>query len=230
MPPIQSHRDDGTALDITISSGAVSLLGIFDVPAGASGIVIFAHGSGSSRMSPRNRTVASALNDAGIATLLFDLLMPEEESDRANVFDIPLLARRLLLALDWVRAQHELSTVTIGFFGASTGAGAALMAAAERPGDVAAVVSRGGRPDLAGDALRRVISPTLLIVGGKDEQVLVLNSQAYDALQCTRKLEIVPGATHLFEEPGTMEQVTDLAIDWFDQHLTSDGSASATQD
>lgn len=217
-PPRNEYRNMASR-EITITSGRLTLPGFLDVPADAIGIVIFAHGSGSSRMSPRNRTVARALNQAGIATLLFDLLMPEEEFDRANVFDIPLLSKRLVLATRWARDQPELRLLPIGYFGASTGAGAALMAAAEVPHDVNAVVSRGGRPDLAGESLRNVNAPTLLIVGGRDTQVLALNSEAYDRLPGERRLEVVPGATHLFEEPGTMESVTRLAIDWFRQHL-----------
>ncbi len=218
----RSNRDGDISRAVKIASTDVVLPGLLDLPSNATGIVIFAHGSGSSHMSPRNRTVARALNQSGIATLLFDLLMPEEEFDRANVFDIPLLAGRLVVATRWVRDQPELASLAIGYFGASTGAGAALMAAVEMPDEVAAVVSRGGRPDLAGEALRRVVAPTLLIVGGSDSQVIVLNSEAYDLLQCARRIEIVPGATHLFEEPGAMEVVTRLAIDWFNRYLVSE--------
>ena len=218
----RSNRDGDISRAVKIASTYVVLPGLLDLPSNATGIVIFAHGSGSSHMSPRNRTVARALNQSGIATLLFDLLMPEEEFDRANVFDIPLLAGRLVVATRWVRDQPELASLAIGYFGASTGAGAALMAAVEMPDEVAAVVSRGGRPDLAGEALRRVVAPTLLIVGGSDSQVIVLNSEAYDLLQCARRIEIVPGATHLFEEPGAMEVVTRLAIDWFNRYLVSE--------
>lgn len=217
--PTRSQGQPQAEREVTVSSGDVALSGILDVPADARGIVIFAHGSGSSRMSPRNRTVAHALNEAGIATLLFDLLMPSEEANRRNVFDIPLLAERLTLATQWVQLQPRLESLRIGFFGASTGAGAALVAAAGLSGSVAAVVSRGGRPDLAGDALPLVTAPTLLIVGGRDSEVIVLNSQAYDELRCERRMEIVPGATHLFEEPGTLEMVTRLAIDWFSRHF-----------
>lgn len=217
--PARSHGQPQPDTEVTISSGSVTLPGFLDVPVGARGIVIFAHGSGSSRMSPRNRTVARALNAAGIGTLLFDLLMPREEIDRRNVFDIPLLAQRLTLATQWVQLQPELKSLRIGYFGASTGAGAALVAAAGLPGAVEAVVSRGGRPDLAGNALIKVTAPTLLIVGGRDSGVIVLNSQAYDELRCERRMEIVPGATHLFEETGTLETVTRLAIDWFHKHL-----------
>jgi len=205
--------------EVTITADDVRLPGFLDVSENDPGIVIFAHGSGSSRMSPRNRTVARALNQAGMATLLFDLLMSEEEADRANVFDIPLLAERLELATEWVQAQPGLELLRIGYFGASTGAGAALMAASELSDAVQAVVSRGGRPDLAGRTLTLVRAPTLLIVGGADTQVLALNSQAYDALPGVRRLSVVPNATHLFEEPGAMESVTRLAIEWFSKYL-----------
>lgn len=206
-------------LEVAIEGEGVRLPGFLVVPTGAQGIVIFAHGSGSSRMSPRNQAVANALNRAGIATLLFDLLMPAEEVDRANVFDIPLLSERLELATAWVRNQPELAPQRIGYFGASTGAGAALMAASELPEAVQAVVSRGGRPDLAGRTLQLVRAPTLLIVGGADAEVLAFNSQAYDAIPGVRRLAIVPNATHLFEEPGAMETVIRLATEWFSRYL-----------
>jgi len=194
------------------------------VPDGALGIVVFAHGSGSSRHSPRNRQVAAALNEAGIGTLLVDLLTPAEEQldllTREHRFDIGLLARRVIATLDWLRFGPAAS-LPIGLFGASTGAAAALVAAAVRPDDVAAIVSRGGRPDLAGNALRRVQAPTLLIVGGADVQVLELNRRALELLSAPEKrLEIVPGATHLFEEPGALEQVAKLATAWFQRHLS----------
>lgn len=192
------------------------LIGDLAAPPGAAGLVIFAHGSGSSRLSPRNRQVAERLADAGLATLLFDLLTVDEADDRANVFDIGLLAGRLVEAIDWARARFALP---IGLFGASTGAAAALTAAALRPDAVAAVVSRGGRPDLAGPVLAEVTAPTLLIVGGNDEPVLGLNRWARDRLGGLSRLEIVPGATHLFEEPGALEAVSDLARDWFADHL-----------
>ncbi len=197
------------------------LPGHFGLPAGAPrGIVIFAHGSGSSRLSPRNRFVARELEGAGLATLLFDLLTEDEADDRANVFDIPLLAARLGDAVAWARRERRTGTLPIGLFGASTGAAAALVAAAARQGaDIAAVVSRGGRPDLAGTALARVKAPTLLIVGGRDTEVLALNREAAAALKCERRIAVVPGATHLFEEPGTLEQVVELARDWFLQHF-----------
>lgn len=183
------------------------------------GLVIFAHGSGSSRKSPRNRAVAAALAQAGLATLLFDLLTEREAGDRANVFDIPLLAARVADAVDWARAEPRLAGLDIGLFGASTGAAAALVAAADRRDNIGAVVSRGGRPDLAGNALARVAAPTLLVVGGADDVVIDLNRAAYARLQCEKRLAIVPGATHLFEEPGTLETVMALAADWFTAHL-----------
>jgi pimeloyl-ACP methyl ester carboxylesterase len=182
--------------------------------------VLFAHGSGSSRLSPRNTFVAEALHRAGIATLLFDLLTEQEAADRANVFDIPLLADRLGRASAWVRTVPATRELPLGFFGASTGAAAALVAAAGRT-DVRAIVSRGGRPDLAEDALENVSAPTLLIVGGYDHEVLALNRSAYRRLRCERRLEVVPGATHLFEEPGALEAVVALARAWFLKHLGS---------
>lgn len=185
-------------------------------------MVVFVHGSGSSRLSPRNTKVATALNDGGIATLLFDLLTPAEEADRANVFDIPLLAGRLLETVSWLRQQPELTRLPLGLFGASTGAAAALLAAAELPDRFSAVVSRGGRPDLAGDALPKVIVPTLLIVGGADYGVIELNQQALERLGGTKSLEIVPGATHLFSEPGTLDAVIEHAAQWFKRYFRRD--------
>ncbi|MDO9525573.1 MAG: dienelactone hydrolase family protein, partial [Gemmobacter sp.] len=179
----------------------------------------FAHGSGSSRNSPRNRQVAGALQAAGLATLLFDLLTPEEAADRANVFCIPLLADRVCAALRWIGHQPGLAGLPVGLFGASTGAAAALVAAAQMPDVALAVVSRGGRPDLAGPALAEVRAPTLLVVGGEDHQVIDLNRAALASLTCTKALQIVPGATHLFEEPGTLDQVVALAQTWFSMHL-----------
>lgn len=202
-----------------ISVGCLALPGDLVVPENAQALVVFAHGSGSSRMSPRNRAVARALNERGMATLLFDLLEPAEERDRTNVFDIPLLAGRLVEAVHWIDQQPELANVYVGLFGASTGAAAALVAAAELDGRIGAVVSRGGRPDLAAAALDRVTSPTLLIVGGFDDVVIELNRQAYARLRIERALEIVPGATHLFPEPGALERVIELAGDWFVTHL-----------
>jgi putative phosphoribosyl transferase len=193
------------------------------VPARATGIVIFAHGSGSSRQSRRNQFVATTIRESGIGTLLMDLLTAEEERvdtvTRHLRFDIGLLANRLLDAARFVSQLNETRGLRIGFFGASTGAAAALVAAAELREDVGAVVSRGGRPDLAGTSLTRVTSPTLLIVGGRDEPVMELNQQAYDQLKCKKELQIVPGATHLFEEPGALEEAARLAAGWFKQHL-----------
>jgi putative phosphoribosyl transferase len=189
----------------------------------ANGLVLFAHGSGSSRHSPRNQFVAQTLNKAGLVTLLFDLLTPDEESvdlyTREHRFDIALLAERLIHASKWAKEQKQTRDLTIGYFGSSTGGGAALVAAAELPNEVGAVVSRGGRPDLAGDALPKVKAPTLLIVGGEDHVVIELNEQARAQMKCEVKIEIVPGATHLFEEPGSLEQVAKLASDWFVSHL-----------
>ena len=197
------------------------LAGDLGLPAAeAKGIVIFAHGSGSSRLSPRNQFVARELEEAGLATLLFDLLTEAEAEDRTNVFDIPLLAERLGTAIAWTRRDARTRGLPIGLFGASTGAAAALTAAAQARKAVAAVVSRGGRPDLAGAALAGVTAPTLLIVGGVDAEVLDLNREAKTHLHCESRLAIVPGATHLFEEPGTLERVVELACDWFLRHFT----------
>ncbi len=204
-------------LDVRIPP--VGLEGILTVPEGAQGIVVFAHGSGSSRFSPRNNYVAAGLREAGLATLLFDLLTVEEAADRANVFDIGLLGRRLQDAKRWLTTQDELAAMSIGYFGASTGAAAALVAAAEDPEGVGAVVSRGGRPDLAGPALAKVRAPTLLIVGSLDVYVLELNRSALAQMRCEKELRIVAGASHLFEEPGTLDAVVDLAREWFRQHL-----------
>jgi putative phosphoribosyl transferase len=195
------------------------LAGDLRLPEPAAGLVIFAHGSGSSRLSPRNRQVAASLNEAGFATLLFDLLTSEEELDRAKVFDIELLAERLLAVTAWVRDEAELGDLPIGYFGASTGAAAALRAAAPLGSGIRAVVSRGGRPDLAAESLEEVASPTLLIVGGADWQVLELNEQAARLLRCEHEVAVVPDATHLFEEPGALERVAELAADWFARHL-----------
>jgi putative phosphoribosyl transferase len=189
------------------------------IPEGASGIVLFAHGSGSSRFSPRNRQVAAALNQHGLVTLLFDLLTDDEAGDRAKVFDVELLAERLLAVADWSRTQEDLAPLRAGYFGASTGAAAALIAAAERPEAVHAVVSRGGRPDLAAGRLPAVKAPTLLIVGGADAEVLHLNREALAQLECPAELAVVPDATHLFEEPGTLEQVAELSAGWFERSL-----------
>jgi len=197
----------------------IGLAGILEKPKNAYALVVFAHGSGSSRLSPRNTFVAHALNDRGIATLLFDLLTSAEESNRANVFDIPLLADRLVDAVCWLDEQQSVANLPLGFFGASTGAAAALVAVAKLPGRVGAVVSRGGRPDLAGNALDMVQAPTLLIVGGADFGVIELNEQALARLRGVKALEIVPGASHLFSEPGALEAVIDHAARWFEQHL-----------
>jgi alpha-beta hydrolase superfamily lysophospholipase len=198
----------------------LGLKGSLTVPDGASGIVIFAHGSGSSRLSPRNTQVARAFNQAGLATLLFDLLLLAEAQDRHKVFDIQLLAARLEEALDWIEEEESTTDLPVGLFGASTGAAAALTAAARRPELIAAVVSRGGRPDLAAeDVFAGVRAPTLLIVGELDTVVIELNRRAMAQLSCPVHLEIVPGATHLFGEPGTLDQVTVLATEWFAQHL-----------
>jgi putative phosphoribosyl transferase len=197
----------------------VALEGMLGVPAGAKAIVLFAHGSGSGRFSPRNNYVARALREAGLATLLFDLLSPEEAAERAKVFDIRLLAERLLHATDWVREDAQTGDLRIGYFGASTGAAAALMADALSENAIGAIVSRGGRPDLAGRALAKVRAPTLLIVGSLDDTVLDLNRAALAELGCEKDLRIVPGATHLFEEPGTLDEVISLGRQWFTNHL-----------
>lgn len=197
----------------------LGLPGTLDIPRAAHGLVLFAHGSGSSRLSPRNIHVANALRKAGFGTLLFDLLSEEEAGSRSHVFDIELLAGRLTMAADWLVTQPAAAALPLGLFGASTGAAAALVTAARAPDMFRAVVSRGGRPDLAGRALQRVTAPTLLIVGGHDFEVLSLNQAALAELPCTKALEIVPGATHLFEEQGALDQVIELARDWFLAHL-----------
>ena len=216
-PPARSEEVEPRA-------GVVRLAGYLAVPESAPGIVVFVHGSGSSRHSPRNRYVAGVLNDAGLGTLLLDLLTPEEELDRANVFDVGLLARRLAEVTGWLRAQPRAAQAAVGYFGASTGAAAALRAAAEPGAGIAVVVSRGGRPDLARPRLAAVTAPTLLIVGGRDEVVLDLNRRAQAELRCENDLAVVPGATHLFEEPGTLEAAAALARDWFISHFP-DGPA-----
>ena len=212
-PPVRSGQVD-------VRAGPVTLAGDLTLPGEAGGIVVFAHGSGSSRHSPRNRYVAGVLNEAGLATLLFDLLTADEELDRANVFDIALLARRLGDATSWLEAQPATTGLRIGWFGASTGAAAALWAAAEPGAPVGAVVSRGGRPDLAAPRLSAVTAPTLLIVGGHDEAVLELNRRAEAELRCESRLVVIPGATHLFEEPGTLAAAAGAARDWFVRYLT----------
>lgn len=213
MPNVNEAREHN------LTVGRHNLEGILSIPEDASGLVIFAHGSGSSRLSPRNTRVARNLNDRGLATLLFDLLTESEASDRANVFDIPLLGTRVAEVVTWAHDIEETADLLVGLFGSSTGAAAALVAAAQMPEDVAAVVSRGGRPDLAGEYLPNVRAPTLLIVGGEDYGVIELNEQAFAQLDCEKHLEIVPGATHLFEEPGALDQVVDLTAHWFVTHL-----------
>ena len=213
--------------EVQIQAGQPVLSGNLIVPENAVALVLFAHGSGSSRHSPRNQFVARTLNHAGLGTLLFDLLTPGEEQidtyTREHRFNIGLLAERLLYATRWARKQKETRDLRIGYFGSSTGGAAALVTAAELPQDVGAVVSRGGRPDLAGDALPKVQAPTLLIVGGNDDIVIELNEMARDQMKCEVKLEIVPGASHLFEEPGALEKVAKLASDWFVSHIAGIG-------
>ncbi len=211
-PPL---RDE----EVEVAAGPVVVAGHLTIPEHPRGVVIFAHGSGSSRFSARNIYVADVLNGSGIATLLFDLLTPAEERNRANVFDIELLARRLVDVTGWLTSQPDAASLPVGYFGASTGAGAALVAAGSPGVNISAVVSRGGRPDLAGASLRRVHAPTLLIVGGRDEMVLDLNRQAQAEIPGPCELVVVPGATHLFEEPGTLEKVAVLARDWFTDHF-----------
>ena len=217
---------------IDIPSGNVQLEGELKLPKGANGIVLFAHGSGSSRHSPRNQFVARTIREAGVGTLLFDLLTKDEEAVDAYTrhlrFDINLLAKRLVDATNWITGQPAFQHLRIGYFGASTGAAGALIAAVDLPNIVAAVVSRGGRPDLAGEALPKVKAPTLLIVGGNDEVVIGMNKEAYAKLTCEKQLKIVPGATHLFEEPGTLEQVAQLASSWFKNKLQPRASAHGT--
>lgn len=204
---------------ITILGQDISLSGFLGIPLKAKGIILFAHGSGSGRLSPRNRFVARHLQQGGIATLLIDLLMNDEEEDRRNVFDIDLLADRVLIASAWLRENAATKHLRLGYFGASTGAGAALQAAARTSSPVGAIVSRGGRPDLAEHYLPEVTAPTLLLVGGEDQPVIEMNQQAYRLLRCPKQLTIIPGATHLFEEPGTLEQVAEQALKWFVHHL-----------
>jgi len=202
-----------------VTIGQRELPGLLSTPQDPVGLVIFAHGSGSSRLSPRNTYAASELQRKGFATLLYDLLTLEESSDRRNVFDMALLAARVEEAIDWARGDQRISSLPIGLFGASTGAGAAIIAAAAKPSDVAAIVSRGGRPDLAGSALKRLTAPTLLIVGGEDRDVITLNEAARQRMSCETSLVIVPGASHLFEESGTLDQALDAAASWFESHL-----------
>jgi dienelactone hydrolase len=217
------HRLEPAERAIRIDTGDAVLDGDLTLPEGARGVVVFAHGSGSSRHSPRNRYVAGVLQGAGLGTLLMDLLTTDEEAVDLRTgqlrFDVGFLARRLAGAARWLEAEQRTRSLPIGYFGASTGGGAALVAAAGSPRPIGAVVSRGGRPDLAGDALPQVRAPTLLIVGGEDHVVLELNRQALEHIRAETRLEIVPGATHLFEEPGALEQVASLASDWFCRHL-----------
>jgi putative phosphoribosyl transferase len=211
---------------VTIPLNTISLEGDLGIPANAEGLVLFVHGSGGSLHSPRNQYVAQVIREAGVGALLFDLLTREEEAidgqTRHLRFDIGLLARRLVGVTKWVKKQSETRNLRIGYFGASTGGGAALVAAAELGAEIGAVVSRGGRPDMAGDALVRVSAPTLLIVGAVDDVVIRLNAEALAKLQCEKKLEIVAGATHLFEEPGKLEEVAQLSTDWFQKHLRAE--------
>ena len=208
---------------VRVEAGPVTLEGNLGIPERAQGVVLFAHGSGSGRHSPRNRFVAQQLRAAGLGTLLIDLLSEQEEAvDQFTGhlrFDIGLLAERLVGATDWLAEHRRTAGLSVGYFGASTGGGAALVAAAQRPDQVGAVVSRGGRPDLAGDALPLVRAPTLLIVGGDDGPVIGMNQEAYDQMSCERQMVIVPHASHLFEEPGTLEEVARLAAEWFTRHL-----------
>ncbi|MDQ2950439.1 MAG: dienelactone hydrolase family protein [Acidobacteriota bacterium] len=210
---------------VSVAANSVTLDGDLSIPGAAIGIVLFAHGSGSGRHSPRNRYVAQTLREHGLATLLIDLLTPSEEKLDLRTghlrFDIALLAERLVGASDWLAQNPDTQRLSLGYFGASTGAGAALVAAAQRPDRVGAVVSRGGRPDLAGPALAGVHAPTLLIVGGDDVPVIEMNREALGQLRSKKKLEIIPGATHLFEEPGALEEVARLASEWFEQHLNA---------
>ncbi|KFA89084.1 DeoR faimly transcriptional regulator [Archangium violaceum Cb vi76] len=219
------RSDMAVEREVEVRAGGVVLGGTLAVPEGARGLVIFAHGSGSSRHSPRNRYVAYTLRTAGLGTLLFDLLTEDEEAEddvtAALRFDIDFLARRLGQVTDWVFANPELSRLRVGYFGSSTGAAAALVAAAEKPEEIGAVVSRGGRADLAGGALRRVRAPTLLIVGGSDDIVLDLNERALERMMAPKALEVIPGATHLFEERGALERVAALAAGWFTRFLGS---------
>ena len=219
----REHETGARKIPVEVPIGEQALPGDLGIPADPHGVVLFAHGSGSSRHSPRNQYVARALERHNLATLLIDLLTPQEEviDDRTAQyrFDIEMLADRLVVIIDWLRQRKETALLPIGLFGASTGGGAALMAAAERPHEVAAIVSRGGRPDLAGAALAKVATPTLLIVGGHDTPVIQMNRDAMAQMHAEVKLEIVPGATHLFEEPGTLERVADLAGDWLARYL-----------
>ncbi|WP_407637399.1 dienelactone hydrolase family protein [Catelliglobosispora koreensis] len=221
------NRPGKTLAEVHINTTDAELIGDLTLPPDARGLVIFVHGSGSSRHSPRNAYVAHLLNEARLGTLLFDLLTGQEGGDRANVFDIELLAGRLVATTRWVRRQPWSAGLPIGWFGASTGSAAALWAAGKPHADVTAIVSRGGRPDLAASRLSQVQAPTLLIVGGNDPQVLRLNEQAAALMTCPHEVMVVPGASHLFEEPGTLETAATLARDWFAQHLLRPATAPA---
>jgi putative phosphoribosyl transferase len=228
----QSVRAKKDTQEVQIPSGEINITGELNIPLNAAGVVLFAHGSGSSRHSPRNQLVARTIRDAGVGTLLFDLLTREEEAMDAYTrhlrFDIGLLAERLVNATYWLKGEFD--HLRVGYFGASTGAAAALVAAAQLGEIVGAVVSRGGRPDLAADSLPLVKAPTLLIVGGLDYPVIEMNGQAYSRLRCEKEIEIVPGATHLFEEPGTLDQVALLASEWFRTHLHSSRRTAKDQE
>ncbi len=204
---------------VEIDADGVKLQGMLEIPAGANGVVLFAHGSGSGRLSPRNQFVASTLRDRKLGTLLIDLLEERESDDRQKVFDIDLLSDRLMAATEWLQSDEVTKDLSIGYFGASTGAAAALQAASGLGDDIAAVVSRGGRPDLAMDHLDQVTAPTLLIVGGLDYPVITMNQQAYERLKTQKQMVIVPGATHLFEEPGALQEVARLAGEWFEKYM-----------
>ncbi|KAB1198621.1 MULTISPECIES: dienelactone hydrolase family protein [Haloferax] len=210
---------DTTLTPVTIPADGVELDGDLGIPEGATGLVVFAHGSGSSRKSPRNNYVAEVIRKRGVGTLLFDLLTEREDETYETRFDIPLLVERLLAATEWIRSRDETRALKIGYFGSSTGAAAALLAAAELGEETDAVVSRGGRVDLADERLADVTAPTLFIVGGADEPVLGLNRSSYERLDCEKSLEVIPGAGHLFEDPSELEQVAELAADWFETHL-----------
>ena len=236
MQPVSAFNRDGknkaqsSAFSRDVQIPPLGLAGTLRHPAGAGALVIFAHGSGSSRFSPRNVQVAEALNRRRIATLLFDLLLPEEEGDRSNVFDIGLLGQRLIDAVRWIVEEPDVGILPVGLFGASTGAAAALVAASLLGDRIGAVVSRGGRPDLAGGMLPQVKAPTLLIVGGADTGVIELNQWALERLGGEKSIEIVPGATHLFPEPGALEAVIELATGWFERHLVIDRDHPASAD
>jgi putative phosphoribosyl transferase len=220
------HQTAIATQDVEIRDGRHKLNGTLAIPAGARGLVVFSHGSGSSRFSPRNRFVAEALQQADLATLLIDLLEEQEEQDRRNVFDIDLLSSRLQGVADWLSREPNTAGLRVGYFGASTGAASALVAAAKQPARIAAVVSRGGRPDLAREYFPRVKAPTLLIVGGDDDVVVQLNEDALSQLTCTKEMVVISGASHLFPEPGALEEVARLATDWFVRHLLKPGKSS----